>query len=110
MKYSLLYAYDPTQTGPSDAEIDAWLAFDAAVKEAGVFVYEAGLHPAKTAQTVRVRDGQTSHQRGPLAGSGESIAGFYILDVADMQSALDWAARLPTAAYGAVEVRAIVEF
>ncbi len=110
MKGALFYAYDPTQAGPTQEELAAWLAFDQAVKDAGAFVYEAGLHPASTAHTVRVRDGQVATAPEALASDGTVLAGFYVLDVATMNDAVQWAQQLPTATYGRVEVRPIVEY
>lgn len=60
MKFALLYQYDPTVTGPTKGEVEDWLAFDKQVRDAGIFVYEAGFHEAGAARTVRVRDGSAA--------------------------------------------------
>jgi hypothetical protein len=57
---------------------------------------------------VRLRDGQRHVQDGPYADTKEQLGGFYLIDVPDLDAALDWAARCPTAADGAVEVRPLV--
>lgn len=108
MQFTLLYSYDPAEVGPADEEVAAWIAFDAKLREAGQFVHEAGLHPAQRAQTVSVRDGRTVTEPGPAA-PGRQVAGFYVVDVPDADTALAWAAQIPTAGYGTVEVRQVVE-
>jgi len=110
VQYALLLSYDPAEAEPAEAEIPEWLAFDQAVRDAGVLVHEAGLWPASTARTVRVRDGETETVDGGVSASGPVLAGYYVLDVADADAAADWARKVPTATYGAVEVRPVVEF
>jgi hypothetical protein len=110
MKVALLYYYDPAQTGPADGEVPAWMDFDSAVKEAGLYVYEAGFHSATTARTISIRNNDVTTEDGGVVSAGEVLAGFYILDAPDMEVATQWAQRLPTATYGKVEVRPIVEF
>ncbi len=107
MKFALNYFYNPEYTGPTNAEVKDWMVFDSAVKGARVFVYEAGFQPAEAAQTVSVRTGWLSTAPG-AATNGDVLAGFYVLDVADLQAALAWAQKVPTAKYGKVEVRQVV--
>jgi hypothetical protein len=110
VKYALLFSYDPSEIEPEEAEIPEWMAFDQAVRDAGVLVHEAGLWPASTARTVRVRDGRAETSDGGVTTSGPVLAGYYVLDVADADVATEWAQRVPTVTYGAVEVRPVVEF
>lgn len=110
MKFALCYYYDPTQTAPSQAEIPGWMAFDQAGKDAGVFLYEAGFPPVDAAQTVHVCDGEVTVESKGAASPGNALAGFYVLEVADRQATLSGAQQIPTAHYGQVEVREIVEF
>ena len=109
MKFALLYQYDPAQTGPADNEVPDWLEFDKQVRDAGAFVYEAGFHPADAARRVAVRDG-VSAVEGVSGRPGEVIAGLYVVEVADLEAATALAAQLPTARYGAVEVREVVDY
>jgi hypothetical protein len=109
MQFALLYYYDPAVAGPTKEELLDWLAFDGAVRKAGVFVHEAGFHSVSRARTVRVRDGETSSEQGGATGT-PVLAGYYLVDVADAEAAEVWAAMIPTARYGAVEVRPIVEY
>lgn len=86
----------------------AWTGYIAALREAGVIVNGDGLHPPATATTVRVRDGRRDVQDGPIADVKEQLGGYFVVDVADLDAALDWAARAPSAASGAVEVRPVL--
>ncbi|NNH70016.1 hypothetical protein HLB23_09095 [Nocardia uniformis] len=107
MKYTLLYAYDPATAGPSDGEVPEWIEFDNQVKAAGIFVHEAGLHPAADGKTLTIRDGESSIDK---IAAGDTVAGFYVIDVPDEETAVSWAQRIPTARYGHVEIRQVVEF
>jgi len=89
MTSALLYGCDPATASPSEGEVSDWIAFDQAVKDAGVFVHEAGLQPVSTARTVSVRDGEVVTEDGRLAAF-EVIAGYFLLDVADAEAAADW--------------------
>ena len=80
------------------------------MREAGVIVGGEGLQPVATATTVRVRDGERLLTDGPFAETRESLGGFYLVDVEDLDAAIAWAARIPGAASGSVEVRPCVVF
>ena len=85
----------------------AYGAYTEAVKQAGILVGANRLQPTGTATTVRVVDGKTQVLDGPYAETKEQLAGYYLIDVPDLDAALSWAARCPGASYGAVEVRPI---
>jgi hypothetical protein len=94
--------------GPSVREpyVAAWRAYYRALVDAGVFVGGgAPLEEAGTATTIQLKDGRRHIQDGPFAETKEQLGGFMILDVASLDAALEWAARCPAAATGAVEVR-----
>jgi hypothetical protein len=82
----------------------AWRAYADALKTAGVMAGGSGLEPPSSGTTVRHRDGERTVQDGPYAETKEQLGGFFILDVPDLEAALDWAARCPVGD-GAVEVR-----
>ena len=65
------------------------------------------LHPVHTATTVRVRNGEVQLYDGPFAETKEQLGGYYVLDVADIDEAIAWARKVPSAAYGSVELRPI---
>ncbi|HEX6390967.1 MAG TPA: YciI family protein, partial [Solirubrobacteraceae bacterium] len=97
MKYALLLYGDPNAVTPEEAEAEMprWFAYDAATREAGAFAGGEALHETDTAKTVRVRDGQRLVTDGPFAETKEILGGFYILDVPDLDAALEWAAKVP---------------
>jgi hypothetical protein len=109
MQFALLYYYDPAVAGPTKEELLDWLAFDGAVRKAGAFVHEAGFHSVSRARTVRVRDGEPASEQGGATGA-PVLAGYYVVDVDSIEAAEGWAAKIPTARYGAVEVRPIVQY
>ena len=88
-----------------DGLFGAYRAYSQALTEAGVFVGGAPLQPPGAAATVRQRDGHHQVQDGPFAEAKEQLGGYYVIDVANLDQALEWAARCPGTAYGAVEVR-----
>lgn len=67
------------------------------------------LQPISSATTIRVRDGKTVTTDGPFAETKEQIGGYYLIEAADLDAAIAWAAKVPTARYGSVEVRPIWE-
>jgi hypothetical protein len=85
--------------------IGAWRAYYRALVEAGVYVGGAPLQPPSSGATVRVHAGQRSVQDGPYAATKEQLGGQIVLELPSLDEALDWAARCPAAATGAVEVR-----
>jgi hypothetical protein len=114
MRYLLLiYSEEPTAP-PSQEEIDAtmaeWWEYDAAIKASGVHLAGDALQNSQTATTVRVKDGERVVTDGPFAETREVLGGYYLIDVPDLDAALEWAARCPGAKYGSMEVRPIQEF
>lgn len=111
MKYTVLIYETPTEfeartdAARKDAYWGAYRAYTQALREAGVMVGGAALHPAGSATTVRQHDGNRKVQDGPYAEAKEQLGGYYILEVPDLDSALEWAGRCPASATGAVEVR-----
>ncbi len=110
MKYILLmYANqsEAPQLNPEQqqAEQQAWYSFMKDAKAAGVLLDNNGLAPGVSATTVRVRDGKTLTTDGPFAETHEQMAGYSVVDCKDLDEAIAWAARIPTARYGSVEVR-----
>ena len=77
--------------------------------EAGVHVAAEGLGDPSLATWVSVRDGRTITSDGPFAEVKEHLAGFYLIDVADAEEAVRWAAKVPDAAYTQVEVRPVLD-
>ena len=80
----------------------------AAMADAGILVDSSPLQPPQTATTVRVRDGEMQLSDGPFAEIKEQLGGYYILDCGDLDTALRYAAAIPSARYGSVEVRPLM--
>ena len=89
----------------SDPRIAAWRAYYKALVEGGVYVGGNALEVSETGTTVRLREGKRRVQDGPYADTKEQLAGFIIVEVPSVDAALEWAARCPGVAQGAVEVR-----
>jgi hypothetical protein len=85
-----------------------WNAFINAMGQAGIIVKGDGLQGPQTATTVRVRDGKRIVQDGPFADTKEQLGGYFVIDVPDLDTALDWAAKAPSASYASVEVRPVL--
>jgi hypothetical protein len=84
-------------------------AFAEQLAASGHMLAAEPLHPVQTATTVRVRNGQMSMTDGPFAETKEQLAGFYLIDAKDLNEAVSWAARIPPARYGSIEVRPVRE-
>ena len=84
--------------------------FGEAAGKAGVMLGGDGLQPVATATTVRVRDGERLLTDGPYAETKEQLGGFYMLECKDLDEALAWAARIPEAKTGAIEVRPVMVY
>jgi hypothetical protein len=106
----LLYAaqVDEAERAERWAEMPLWDQVNANLREAGVLVKQGPLHSVATATTVRVRGDETELTDGPFAVTKEVLAGYYVLDCADLDQAVGHAARLPLARWGSVEVRPIM--
>ncbi|GAA0967130.1 YciI family protein [Actinocorallia libanotica] len=114
MKYMLLI-----QAGAVDAEggaegcdVQDWMEYDKSVQDAGIYVSGESLADLVSATTVRVgADGERTVVDGPFAETREVLGGFYVIDVPDLDAALDWAARCPgSRGGGSVVVRPVADF
>jgi len=85
----------------------AYMAYTEALNKAGVLKGTNRLKPSSAATTVRLANGKTQVLDGPYAEAKEQLGGYYLIDVADLDAALSWAARCPTTGHGVVEVRPI---
>ncbi len=112
MQYmALIYSDEDAWAGFSEQERDAayaeYRSFSEEAGKAGVVVGGHELASVRDATTVRVRSDETLVTDGPYAEVKEALGGFYLLECETMEEALDWAARIPGARHGAVEVRPI---
>ncbi|HZH06603.1 MAG TPA: YciI family protein [Lautropia sp.] len=113
MQYMLMFFDTPegfAQIGDERAETywAGWNAYIGALAQSGAMVKGDGLQLPHTATSVRVRGEQRHVQDGPFADSKEQLGGYVVIDVADLDAALDWASRAPCASSGGVEVRPIL--
>jgi hypothetical protein len=98
-----------TLTPEQQQEIGAkYFAFTEELQSAGKMVAGDALQPTSTATSVRVRAGETLTTDGPFAETKEVLGGYYLIDVDTLDEALEWAAKIPGAAHGTIEVRPVV--
>lgn len=113
MRY-LALIYTPEATAPpSEGEaqqmMEEYGAFTEMVRQRGAFLGGDALQPTSTATTLRVRDGKLNTTDGPFAETKEQLGGYYELQCKDLDEAVELAAKIPGARYGAIEVRPIME-
>ena len=87
----------------------AYAAYTEALKKSGTWLAGERLRPTQATTSVRIADGKTNVIDGPYADTKEQLAGFYMIEAADIDTAIEWAARCPAASTGTVELRPIWE-
>jgi hypothetical protein len=99
-----------SQMTPTDRKqvTAAYGAFTQSIVQSGHFKGGDGLQPTSTATTVRVREGKTLATDGPFAETREQLAGYYMIDAKDLDTAIGIAARIPNAKDGSVEIRPVM--
>jgi hypothetical protein len=111
MRYALLiYGSAPgasTDERAPDYATDEWLAYTRALRGAGALLAVERLQEVDTATTVRLRGGERLLTDGPFSETKEHLLGFYLVEVADLDAAIEWAARMPHSRRGTVEVRPV---
>jgi hypothetical protein len=116
MKYMLLIVGDESRYADWSeedmaAQMKLWDAYTKELLEAGAFVSGEGLQTSTTATTLQVTDGERILTDGPFADTKEHIGGFYVIDCANLDQAIDWAAKLPSAATGGLcEIRPVMDY
>jgi len=110
MQYMLLIYEDENNTPPDDAEMAKWFEVTEAMGQAGIMRAGDALHPTPTATTVRVENGSVVATDGPFAETREQLGGYYLIDVPDLDAAIEWAAKMPNANKGSIEVRPVMVF
>jgi hypothetical protein len=108
MQYVLLI-HDDEKSAPSPERLAEYGRFGEEAQRRGVLRGGQRLRPTSSATTVRVRDGKTLTTDGPFAETREQLGGFYLLDCKDLDEALEFAAKIPSARSGSVEVRPVWE-
>lgn len=115
MQYMLLiYGAESVEPAPGTPEFDAMLegyaTFSKEVTDAGAFIAGNALQSSSTATSVRVRNGESTITDGPFAETKETLGGYYLLECKDLDEALAYAAKIPSATYGSVEVRPVMNY
>jgi hypothetical protein len=110
MKYMLLmYSAESKAAEIPAEELEAveqtWYSLMKEAKSAGVLISNNGFSSVANATSVRVRDGKTLTIDGPFAETHEQLGGFFLVECKDLDEAIAWAAKIPTAKYGTIEVR-----
>lgn len=114
MQFLILAAEDEAAFARrDDAELGgaywaSWTGYIAALNDAGILQGAGGLQPPWTATTVQLRDGKRLVQDGPYADTKEQLGGYFVVEVPDLDTALSWAERCPSAGYASVEVRPLL--
>ncbi|MBC8161878.1 MAG: YciI family protein [Roseiflexaceae bacterium] len=113
MKYLILiYGNEAAEAAMTQAEQQAsWgahLAYAHELRAQGVMTGGEALMPTSAATSVKVRGGQTLTTHGPFAETAEQLGGFYVVDCANLDDALAWAAKNPSAQHGTIEVRPVM--
>ena len=115
MQYLLMIYRSEAEFGQMDAAarkdmMAEYNAFTQSIIQSGNFKAGDGLQPTTTATTVRVRDGKTLTTDGPFAETREQLAGYYLVEARDLDTALAIAARIPEAKKGSIEVRPVMVY
>jgi hypothetical protein len=109
-KYMMLL-FLPHGRSPEEAAAESpkWAAYTQELHDTGAFVSGDALQGNETATMLRVREGETQLTDGPFIEAKEYLGGYYVIEAPDLDAALAWAAKVPNAQYGTVEVRPIME-
>jgi len=106
MKYLLLMYTDESEAPQDTSELQAiWKDFRKEIQASDVFVSSGGIPSLDATTTVRVREGKSLITDGPFAETHEQLGGYFVLDCQDLDEALHWAAKIPAAKYGSIEIR-----
>ncbi len=112
MQYMLMFyqpaaEFEQRDNAASHAYRASWMAYADAVRQSGISLGGHGLFPPMTGTTLRVRGDKRQVQDGPFADTKEQLGGYFVIEVADLDAALEWAERAPCATSGGVEVRPV---
>jgi hypothetical protein len=115
MQYMLLIYGDPAaRERLSDEErgqmMEAYGSFTQELRDSGAMIAGDALEPTETATTVRVQNDETLTTYGPFAETKEQLGGYYLIEAGSLDDAIEWAAKIPGARHGSVEVRPLMVF
>ena len=107
---ALIYSAEGSEDVDMPTLMQQYQAFGEEAGPAGVLGGGNALQPAATSTSVQVRNAQATLTDGPFAETKEQLGGYYLLECKDIDEALQWAAKIPTARYGTIEVRPVMVF
>jgi hypothetical protein len=115
MKYMLLIYNDPTRepaygTPEFEAMMGGFFTLNETMNRDGVLLSGEGLKGIETATSLRIRSGKVETMDGPFAETKEHLGGYYVIDVPDLDAALRYAAEIPSAGFGTIEVRPLMDY
>jgi hypothetical protein len=115
MKFMLLLWGDESAWGDMSeedaaAEMGRWDEYTKQLTAAGALVAGEGLQPSGTSKTLRIEHGDRTVTDGPFAETKEQLGGFYVIDCASFDDALEWASKLPSAERGSTEIRPVMDY
>lgn len=115
MKYMLLIYNDPSLepdygTAEFDEMISGFFAVNEKMKADGVLCHGEGLQGVEAATSLTIKSGKVETMDGPFAETREHLGGYFLVDVPDLDTALKYAAQIPSATFGTVEVRPVMDY
>ena len=115
MKYMLLIYNNPEQqpsygTAEFESMMAGFFAANEKMKSDGVLIDGESLNEPQTATSVRIKAGKTETMDGPFAETREYLGGYYVVDVPELESAIKYAEMIPSATFGTIEVRAMMDY
>lgn len=114
MTHYLLSIYQPDGGTPEPEVLDKVMAdlavLNQEIREAGAWVFTAGLHPASSSTVVRAKDGEVLTTDGPFTEAKEHLGGFWVIDAPDLDAALEWSRQAAQATTLPIEVRPIQHY
>jgi hypothetical protein len=103
-------AWEALPPAESEAIMNEYFQFTDDIRKNGKYVAGEALQPTASATTVRVRNGKVSTTDGPFMETKEQLGGFYLIEAADLNDAIQVASRIPSARLGSIEIRPVIDF
>jgi hypothetical protein len=103
-------AWETIPAAESEAIMNEYFQFTDDIRKKGKYIAGEALQPTASSTTVRVRNGKVSTTDGPFAETKEQLGGFYLIEATDLNDAIQVASRIPSARFGSIEIRPVVDF
>ncbi len=102
--------WDKLPPAESAKTMDEYFAYTDSIRKSGHYAGGNALQPTRTATTVRIRRGKVATTDGPFAETKEQLGGFYLLECENLDEAIEWAAKIPGAQGGSIELRPVMDY